>query len=195
VNEAADHRLISNTAPPQRVGEAPAQPSIWPVVLSVIGLSFSAFGALGGCITASTPWLLDAISKMMPAEDRGDLAVVEQWQWWIVADALVWLLLSIAMIVACLKLIKRRPSSRAWIMCWAWLKIAYSIGDSVLSYAMAAWAVEHSEDMADAPAGFLGIVGIGGAALNFAFYAALPVFMLIWFSRRKIKNEMAGWAR
>jgi hypothetical protein len=37
-------------------------------------------------------------------------------------------------------------------------------------------------------------VGAVGSCFAIAFGWALPVFMLIWFSRSKIRSEVRGWA-
>ena len=35
--------------------------------------------------------------------------------------------------------------------------------------------------------------GLAGAIVSLLFYWALPVFVLIWFSRSRIRAETAGW--
>jgi len=58
------------------------------------------------------------------------------------------------------------------------------------------------EEDPNAPAAMLGVFGtvmaiIGPMILVFAIVWgwALPIFMLIWFSRRKIKAEIAQWGQ
>jgi hypothetical protein len=174
---------------------ATEQAAVWPMTIGVLGITFSTFGIMGGCVTIAAPWIIRAFAEKMPEKDRATLTMFDQWTSWIVIDAVAWLVLSIAMVIACINLMRHRGSSRSLILIWAILKIGYSLGDSVLSYVMATSAFSQSENASPAPGGFLGLVGISGAVLNFLFYAALPVVMIIWFSRTKIKSEMATWPK
>lgn len=183
-------------SPPHTRGVMPAQPTSWPHVLGIIGVVISILGILNGLWGAVSPWVMEKFAAAMPQTDVHQAEMMSQWKYWIAGSSAFGLLLAIILLVGSVQLLKRRRSSRATIISWSILKIILAAAASVLVYRMyedQMEAIKKNPDTAQAPTGLLDVLGPIAAGFNFAWYVALPVFMLIWFNRKKIKAETSGW--
>ena len=98
----------------------------------------------------------------------------------------------VVMLAAGLATLRRRPSGRVLHLVYAALTcIQIAVGLVVLIMAIPEVQASGSSDPA-ARAGLVG--GLIGDILGTIFGAVYPVFILIWFSRRKIRDEVAKWA-
>ena len=183
--------------PPMKQGAIPAQPSVWPTAIGVIGIIFASFAILGGCWGGISPWIMEAFTQALPEAQQDTMSAMAQWKLWIIVSSVIGVAFGVLLLIGSLRLLSRRQSSRGLIMIWAVLKIfVYAVGSSILSFVMTQAALSQDDpNTAQLPKGFLEWMGPIGAVFNFLWYSALPVFMLIWFSRPKIKAEMQHWAR
>ena len=183
-------------APPQTAGAIPRPQSTWPVVIGVIGLVFSIMAVIGGCWGMASPWVVEMFAKVIPDQEAAQLTSIRQLKYWIVGSSLLGSLVAVVLIVGSIGLIKRRRYSRRYVIAWAFLKIVFAIGAAVLAYVTQQnqiAAMKNESQMASAPAGLLDLLGIITAIVQFVWYSALPLFMLIWFWRPKIRAEMEVW--
>ena len=84
---------------------------------------------------------------------------------------------------------------------WSIGKILYAVPAAIIGYLMNVAMFEAMQEAAGSspapmPAGFFGVLqklGAAGAVLGLLWFWALPVFLLVWFSRSRIRDEVAGW--
>lgn len=184
--------------PPTTVGYVPPPPrqSVWPTVLGIISIIWGGLGTLGWCSTGvfALIWkpYMGFLTSNMPA-NQGEAEMFEKMRFddpLILVCAVLGLLLSIWLIVAGVYLIKRRPEGPRWCRIYSLLYIPIVVGYAFFYTRM---QMGLFETLPDAPRESANIMAVFTAVLTFLFYAAWPVFLLIWLSRSKIKTEVAGW--
>ncbi len=104
------------------------------------------------------------------------------------------LLIAIMLLVSAIKLLHRKPDAHRWILWWAVIKIVYGLvatGAAVLAQQAQFAAIGNTPGAP--PAAFIGGMAIVGGVIGVLWIAAFPVFILIWFSRPTVKEEIATW--
>ncbi len=194
-------RYISPPAPPTEVGyaETPPKQSSWPTIIGVIAIVLGAGGALIGCFGALSPFFLDAMMSAMPpqAGQQAIQDVAKDWMAWTIPIALVSVVLALLLLIGGIGLLKRRPWASKTCVAWAIIRILLVAVNSGVGYVIQqkTWDIMSQQDpnLSALPAGFTGGILAATVVFNLLWGWALPVFMLIWFSRRKIKDEVVGW--
>ena len=189
--------------PPSDPGEL--LPSTWPTAIGVIAIVLGGVGALGGCLGAFLPLFFDLIRRIVPEGQVTGLEGMMDWVVWIVAVSIAAMLIAVLLLVAGIGITKRRAWGPKVALVWAGLKMIFVIVHSVAGYLI---QIAQFEAMQEAmandqnmPAGmgaFMGSLmqafGIFGLLIGVLWGWALPVFLFIWFARKKIRTETAGWA-
>ncbi len=177
-------------APPTRPDAMPVREtrSTWPTVLGVLAI------ILGGLGILSCAWLMVPTAPGIESDPQPSGGVLEAYQ---AASDPVWLGISAVQLVGGIGLIRRRRWSRTVLQVWAVLTLVVAIVHAVLVPDMLA------ETMAQQQSGSSGGPGAAPGAFEIVFYvfvlagmlfsAAPPVFVLIWFGRQKIRDEVAAW--
>ena len=191
------------TTPPTLPAElvASPRPTGWPMVIGVIAIVIGALGALGGLCGAASPWFAGFIMNQMPEAQRGAIEVTQKWWGWTVTAYLVSTAVAILLLVAGAGLVRRRAWARRTCINWAVLKMLLVVATTAMSYPIARETSEVTlRPSASAPSTpvnvqqFAELGMIVGLTFGLLWGWALPVFLLIWFARGKIRNEVAGWA-
>ena len=190
--------------PPTELGDMPARPSTWPTVIGIIAIVFGSLGALGACatlvITALAPWFSGFVEDM-PVQ-QAQFEVTRRFMVPMLISLMVGTPLSVWLLVAGIGLVRRRPWSRTASVGWALAKVLYVIPASVLNYVVNKATIEAMEQAAAdsgqaMPGGFLvfmeslGAVGMG---CGLVWSWALPIFMIVWFLRTPVREEVERWA-
>jgi hypothetical protein len=193
--------------PPVHGGEMPAQPTSWPTVLGVILIIMASLGLLsnvcGGVFSVFAPQIMSA----MPAEAADDptfkaqMDVTRRFMPFQLANAAILLALGVLLLMAGIGLARRRRASIKYARLWATGRILWAIPAAVATHYIMVESLKMMEQAAadsgqPMPAGIMGfmqMLGPVGAVINLVFWCAMPVFVLIWFARAKIKNEVATW--
>jgi len=191
---------VPQTQPAELV--VPPTPTSWPTVIGVIAIVLGALGALGGLWGAISPWFTDLIAARLPEAQRETLEITQKWRGWTISVSLVSLALAILLLVAGIGLVKRRSRARQTCTTWAVLRMPFVVVSTGVGYRIAQETLEvtarHSTSapgMAPLTAQHFAELGtMFGLALGLLWGLALPVFLLIWFARRKVRDEVAGWA-
>lgn len=197
-------------APPTTPGalSVPLRPAVWPSVLGIICIVFGALGALGGLwgVASSVMMMLGTmpVQTMGPATPELTQSIRTLAPMQISAEGLKFLCGS-ALILVGWFMYRRRPVARPAAVWWSIAKIVVALG----STALAAWLqytimTEVSQAVAadpSAPAQMQGVMtGVMVATIGMMVVwgvlwgCALPVFMLVWFSRATVRAEVARWA-
>jgi hypothetical protein len=182
-------------APPEETGSLETA-SRWPGAVGTISIILGSLGlACWGCMSIGTiagPWL----QQMAPQEQRTPLPggfqlFVQVFQQCGSAGLSFWLLF------AGIGLVRRRPWSRMHHIAWSVAKILLILVTFVASFAFYPQALQQINDQFSkmkvqftVTTAMLAVAGV----VQMLFFLIWPVFLLIWFSRGAVKEEVAAWA-
>lgn len=175
------------TAPPARAAVERPSPSSWPIVLAVFGFVYAGMTALG--LLASAVFMLIGFDFGVEEELAESLEPFGPWQ--TIVGSLVSAALMVVLVAVSVGLVRRRRWSITLGSWWAVLEIGLAVIMSVIGlYGM----MRFMEQGQNVGVGMMAAWGIIGMVMGLAFWLALPVFMLIWFSRAKVREEYGRWA-
>lgn len=190
----------TSMTPPTEIGYAtePPKQSSWPMVIGIIAIVLGAGGVLTSCWGTVAPLLTDALAQAMPAgPSRAQLDAMKEWAVVLAAISAGALVLAAWLLTGGIGLVKRTAWARRAILVWAVAKALFVAGQSVASYFIqhdTFDAMTQSDPtMSQMPAGFSTAVATASLVFGLVWGWALPVFMLIWFARGKIRAEVATW--
>jgi hypothetical protein len=182
-------------APPTQAGPLPT-PSpvpVWPTVIGVIAIVFGAGGALAGLggvvMSLVTRPMLQRMPNAPAMPQYG-----EHWIAWTVLGSLVTCGTAILLLIAGIGIAKRLAWGPRAARVWAVLKMIVVVMGTVISWQTQQGAIEAmKQNAAGAPMLNPQILLSLGMCGGLLWGCALPVFMLIWFTRRSVKEEISRW--
>jgi len=188
--------------PPAQDAPHAASRSGWPMTVGVITIIFGALGLLAGCagvgfmlfIEPLTSALADASGQSI---DSFGLAGMIEWKGWIVATTVVAALVALPLLAGGIGLTRRRSRSRPILVTWAIAKMALAAANGVLSLMVNRSQFDAAQEnpvTAGMSAELSKMMSDGFTVVGVLWGWALPVFLLVWFSRRAIKEDMATWS-
>lgn len=201
--------------PPTVPGAVPLPLSRWPAVLGVISIVLGGFGVLRnscgvfgafstGLITtffssqpgASGPEMQQQVALMQAGMPSPMLSVLE---------ACLALLTSVLLLIAGIQCVRRESMARVLHLVWAGARVLVAVLTCVVGYLTMQSQAKVMQGMGGAGggaagmppgfAGYMSIMGMVGIVLTFAWGVAYPVVVVVWFSKPKVKAEVAGWAK
>ena len=194
----SDPDSATPSAPPTRPGPivAPARPSTWPTVIGIIAIILGAGGILWGLWSALGPLLARWFEPFML---EGQVEAMDEWMPWTSAASLLAAVTAIMLLAGGMKVIKRKTSAPRILCVWAVVRIIGGLFTAIVgTMAQRAHieAIQSEFDTTPMPLGpaFFDVMLFVGIAVGLVWAWAPPVFMLIWFARKKIKDEVAGWS-
>jgi len=180
----------------------------WPTPIGIIAIVFGGAAALASVIGIFTN---SAMSGLL-SELGVDKDFMERH--WAAATLMPILaaVLGTLLLISGILLIMRRRVASSLMLVWAVAKIAFVIVQAPLNMAMQKEMMPRmmeqqkkiieasskgSGQKIEAPdmSGIMDVAAGVGAVVGVVWGMALPVFLLIWFSRRKIREDMASWGR
>ena len=183
--------------PPSEVGELPPKPSGWPTALGAISIVFGSLGLVCyGCVSVNTvlsPWLVTMVPEdQRPVTPQGIQLFVQIFQMCAATGLSVWLL------IAGIGLIRRRPWARSHALGWSVVKLLLTLVSTVTGVAFLGETVKQVNSQLAGSQGtpmFTVTVPMMLAfmAVSLAWFVVWPLFLLIWFSRSAVKDEVAAW--
>lgn len=185
-------------APPTDAGEPdrPQRGSSWPTVIGTIAIVFGSLAAVGSLCHALTPLVTQKIASLVPEETAKAIQAGQMQLLWTILGSLVAIGLGALLLVAGIGLVKHRRWGVKTTTVWAVLKIIYALavtGMMPAAQKQALEAMQQDPNFPNLPAGFAGVIMAVAMIVSVLWLSALPVFMLIWFSRGKIKHEVGQW--
>ncbi len=184
----------------QWTGADPEQPPVWPKVIGIIAVILGGLGILGGGWALIMPFFMDLMMGLMPkgqVPGIESLQMLKDWQGWLAVSSLLMIGLATLLLFVGIGLLKRRRWAVRLGVWWSILKVLFVVAQNVVGLSMQEAQMEAlSEQMSNIPgmsSGFISAMAVMGMIVGIAWGWALPVFLLIWFSRAKIKEEVAGW--
>jgi len=178
---------------------APKRKSTWPTIIGVIAIVFGILGILvyGVCGIVGQFFGGQFMSMMNTPDADAQIAAMEQYKWLNVGVGLLQAILAVLLLVAGIAMTRRRANCRSMAMMWACAKILIvALGSAVGFFAQQAQFEAIAQQQATVPPGMQQMQGgmlIVGVAFGVAWGWALPIFMLIWLNRQKVRDEVAGW--
>ena len=166
------------------------RPTRWPTVIAVIGIIWSVLGISCSLWGTADEFFRQPSTATQPAARTAD------WEPMRLVIALAYLVnvgLSIVLLIASVGLLRRRPWSARLARLWAVLDLILMVGGTLVLYDFS--KREFVASFADSGLS-MGTVEMLFAAIYFfdlLVSFVFPVFVLIWFARRKIKDEVATW--
>ncbi len=185
----------SPPVPPTEPGELPActRQTSWPRTLGIVSIILGVLGVLFGTIGASARLILKAFQVMV--EDKGavDWDAVGRAVAWLARISLVAAILAAVLLVVGIGLVRRRAwairAGKAWAIAQIVVTVLGTAGSHVIQRAIAEALRQAGTSAGGLPLG----TSPAATAWSLVWGCALPVFVLIWFARREIREEVAGW--
>jgi hypothetical protein len=178
----------------------------WPKVVGIIGIVVGGVGGLGACCgvvgALATSWL-SKLAEGQPVPPGGGPSPAEamqamaKHQGLIIALCVIALPIATMLIVGSVRLVRRRAGSPTLLLYWSAIKILETLGGTWAGFIMAKDQVQLAKKTAATPAAaewaakFATAQLVGGLVLGMA----LPIFLLIWLNRARIRDETAAWLR
>lgn len=183
-------------APPTQPGAiaAPARPSNWPTVIGTLAIVFGCLGCLQGVLGALSPFTTALLKPFML---KGQAESLQAWLPWTVSSSLAAAAVAVLLLLGGLKLVKRNPAAPGLLRFWAILKLPVAVFMTIvqsLAQKDQFAAIQGSTTAMPMGTGFFDLMGAIGVVFSVVWYGSLPVFMLIWFARKKARAEVAGWS-
>ena len=179
--------------------------SPWPTVLGILAMIFGGFGVLQAAwgIIMTITIALGGNAPFMSSAGPGapdpavfNAAMRQHTTQNILANSGIFIA-AVLLLIAAIALVRRSPKARPLMLGWALLKIVVGI----FSAWVGAMAQRSTFQAMSAQPGMAAMPGALGPMMeNFTllfaslWYAALPVFMLIWFNLGFVRREIAAWA-
>ncbi len=205
--EGDDLRAEPKAPPVAAVAPRP-RASPWPTVLGVISIVLGALGILAyGCgslmANVGVLFVSDAFAAKgaLDPVNAASIEALREYLPWNLAVAVVSAGLAAMLLLGGISLCRRRRRGRTILRWWSVLRIAWAVPATFASYfsqaaqfnAMMEAAEASSAPMPGFMFGFMKGAGLAGVAVGLLWAWALPVFMLAWFTRRNIRQEVDGW--
>jgi len=179
--------------------EAPR--SRWPIVIGVIGIVLASLGLVCGCAgyfgPAMAQWGVDMQAQSGQPVDPYAIANLQVQREMYVFTAIlmtVGLIVAIIQLTGSIALVRRRASARMLMMAYAIAAIIMACVNTAYQFMLNAETQRLLEEQGtQVPQAFVQvglIIGLGFAiVLGFGW----PIFLLVWFSRGKIRDEVEQW--
>jgi hypothetical protein len=201
--------------PPTVPGAVPLPLSRWPAVLGVISIVLGGLGVLRNSYGVFQVFSMDMVTRAMTSQQgasdpvmRQHLALIQAGMpnpWLSALEACLALLTSVLLLIAGIQCVRRESMARVLHLVWAGARVLVAVLACVVWYHTLQGQARILQGMggqgggaAGMPPGFAGymsIFGILGMLAMFAWGVAYPVVVVVWFSKPKVKAEVAGWAK
>jgi len=186
-----------NVPPMQAMPPQPSvRPPTWHTPIGVICIVFGALGALNGCFgLLITPFMGRFQEKLAETGSFPEFGYPEEWMPVGMTLSGVTLLVAGMLILVGARIVQRRRSAVSLARWWCAIKMVLVVATVVVQYFMMR---EQFDAMATntpnaPPASTYRIGFLVGSIFGIAWGWALPLFLLIWFSREKIRAQVAEW--
>ncbi len=210
---------MSSSFPPSQptvqMATAP-KPTVWPTVVGIIAIIFGSLGAVnnglcapvGLVLSGSMGGLFDKLAESQPGAGMEEqAAMMDALQDYLPANLAVSItaaILSLILLIGGIGLVKRRAWCIRTIVIWALLKMIHAVPAMAVGYLLNSEMFRAMEEAAETssggpgqmPAGFDAMIkgfSMAGVLIGMLWAWALPMFMLIWFARAKIRQEVTSW--
>jgi len=178
--------------------EPVARSPLWPTVLGVIAVVFGALGAIGACFRMLSLLIMQPLGQAAARQGQPDpFAFMSDWAGWIVTVSVAALLVAGMLLAGGIGLLRRAAWGRGVILAWVVAKMILVIAQVFMNFEMQKdqmAALAESGTTVSGMQAMIQAMGVVGVVIGILWGWALPVFMLIWLSRAKVRAQVAGWS-
>jgi len=164
---------------PSMYPPGPAEPDktpAWAIAIGVISIIYASLGLI------CTPVSLVS-SRAMPSPPGFEEMLPPWFETYSIVAGLVGMGVAVILLVAGIGLVRRRGGAVSLHVVYGLIAVLMGIVGMFVTFA----AFDFSRLEGPAKAGAIG--GVAGGIIGLAY----PIFVLIWFSRAKIRQQAAGW--
>jgi len=189
--------------PPTFTSESVSTTERWPTVVGSIAIVFGVAGVLqGGCGMAASLFsrqMYELSARIAPQSAQQleiQQAVNDSHQFMNTALSLLSMLVAIMLLVGGIRLHRRRATSVGLLRAWAGAKLILALllaGAGWIALQSSLETMEASQSPGLPSEAVMQAIGLIGVAANLLWQWALPIFMLVWFSRSSIRSSVARW--
>lgn len=183
-------------APPTVQGEVVKMriEPVWPTVIGIISIIFGVGGVLVSIYGALMFLIFDSVMGM-GAQPEEMTHAVEKYVVWSSVSSALGIPIAALLLTGGILLLKKRPIAPTLLVWWSILRIFNGLMQAAIAALMQSAQFEAiGSSGAGAPMAGMGqIIAIVTLILSAGWASALPVFMLIWFSREKVRAVVASW--
>ncbi len=193
------------TAPGAMVSRlAPAAPA-WVAVLGILSIVFGVLGALGKCWGMATPLFFAVMERFfasMPEDEVPEgfgqsFSMMGAYAWPIAGVSLLKTIVACLLVAVGIGLLKQRAWAPVWAIRYAVLDMVLTLGEGTLG-ALAQVAQMEAMQAADPTAfgpigGWTTLIAYGSVGLGVLVSLVWPVFLIVWFTRRRVREQTSTW--
>ena len=196
-----NHSMQSNITPPPTtagVVRLRREVSTWVKPIGIIAIVFGAGALCMNLLGIAAQFLTSTLAASANADISNAFAGQEKLLPWIMTASGLRMITDIMLVVTGALLLNRNPKGAQLSKLWGASKIfVVMIGCWVgfLAAQIQMEAANKNTQLSAMPMGgkYYEIGVLAGIVMSALWGCALPVFMLVWFSRSKIKTEVANW--
>lgn len=187
----------ASTPPMQPTGMVTGSvPTSWPTVVGILAIVFGGFGVLISAWGAVYPFVVERFAETFPPTQAQMIQQFDGWSGWSQAIAILSFLLAGLLIFGGISVVKRRHRAVSVLFIWSMLKIVLIFASVGVQLSLQGQVLDQAvAQLQPVPGGRAIMVSSmrGTIACSAIFQLAGPVFLLVWFRRRVIKEEVATW--
>lgn len=178
-------------AKPALYGPGGSVPPVWPTVIGVIAAVLGSLDVLGGIWAVLSPVLLKTLLANVAANPNMPQFDAQ----WAVISGVVAIALGIFLIIVGAGIAKRASWSPKAARTWSIVKIVYVLAGVIIGFSMQQQAAS-AATQTSGPGMVVSTnaIMIPGLCLGLVWGWALPVFLLIWFGRASVKEQVSKWS-
>jgi hypothetical protein len=196
-------KLLDETPPPLPSHITTTPGSGWPKTLGIITIIFGVLGSLGGLLAFVNPFILRSQLQnyvQLGADPVVVDAYIDKMVPYQITLAVLTLTAGLLLLAGGLTLVKKRVIAVKLLLAWGVYKIGVGIYTTVRSLPMVREQMEIMQsstalagEAGEAIGKFTSIATTFGMIAGLVWAAVLPVFLFIWFSRAKIREQIKAW--
>lgn len=188
---------------PVTQGDSPDQQSTWPKVIGIIAIVLGICGLGCTCIQAGSQFMMERFLAMaeqgnMPREDLAKLELqaelLRDFMALTLSLAIVGLALAGWLLINGIGLTMRKGWAGRSCMLWSIAKALFVFGSVGVALYMAGVTTKRMDEAGITLTPFEQTMQTLNPLIFGVWGLVLPVFLMIWFSRWKIRNEVSSWS-
>ncbi|MCP3903345.1 MAG: hypothetical protein GY715_06890 [Planctomycetes bacterium] len=178
------------------------KPPAWPMVLGIIAIVFGSLGAFGGCMSAVMTLFAEKLGELMPPGQEAAFAALEKYHDLLMTTYAIAFVLAIVLLIGGIGLVRRRSWAIPVCITWAVLKIGYAMFGAYVNYLNSEAQFQATQEQLQSdpnipnisfPDWVVEAASTIAAVFGLLWGWALPVFLLVWFSRSAVREHIRTW--
>lgn len=163
-------------------------------MIGIIAIVVGSFGILGGIWVSFTPAFLRWSVSISGVEQEVALESFDRHSTWFLLTSILASAVALFLLAVGIFLLRRRRAAVNMCRFWAATKIIYVALNLFVGVAIQKEYLAGMQGNTSLPGWISGVTGGFTILFGLVWGWALPVFLLVWFSRKKVRAEVAGWA-